>query len=167
MESPLDRETRLRRIADSVAALSPDEENELLRILVKHDCGHTRNTNGVFVNLSEAQPNAMEEIERFLQFSAMKKTELDTYDRMRERMREESVAASALATASALEAARAVGPKGSVGPTSDAVTVLAYAPPPVSAMRREATRFTALKKKYSKPLDPLAYMTPKLQFEAY
>ena len=149
MESTRDvrdiRETRLRGIADSVAALSPDEEDELLRIFVKHSCGHTRNTNGVFVNLSDAQPNALEEIERFLQFSAMKKTELDTYDRMRERLREEAAATAAAApTAQQREAAAAE------------VQVLALAPPPVSAMRREATRFTALKKKYGKPMEPHA-----------
>ena len=146
------REERLRRIADSVGALSPDEEDELLRIFVKHGCGHTRNTNGVFVNLTEAQPNALEDIERFLQFSAMKKTELDTYDRMRERMRAENASVSTAAA-------------GTRYPSD--VHVLATAPAPVSAMRREATRFTALKKKYGKPMEPHAYTTPKLEYEAY
>lgn len=145
-------EERLRRIANCVSNLSPDEEEELFRIFKKHGCDHTCNTNGVFVNLSNAQSDALEDIERFLAFSAAKKTELDADDVARARLRAETNAASSAVAAPV---------------TCADVQVIQVATAPPSAMRREATRFAALKKKYSKPIDVQPYMTPKLFIEQY
>lgn len=144
---------RLRRIVDQAKDLSPDEEKELMRIIRKNCCDHTFNGNGVFVNLSDAGPEALVDIERFLQFSAQKKTELDMYDLMRERM----VAADAAASAEPVGPARAYAPEAPP----------AGGPPVVSAMRKESTRFQALRKKYNRPLDPRGYTSPKLEVESF
>lgn len=154
-------DTRLRRIADSVSSLSPDEEEELFRIFKKHGCDHTCNTNGVFVNLSDAQTDVLEDIECFLAFSATKKTELDADDAVRARLREEAVAASFAGAATAAAAA-------ATAATAAAAEIqVAQAAPAVSIMRREATRFAALKKKYGKPIEVQPYTTPKLHIENY
>jgi len=144
---------RLRRIVDQAKDMSPDEQRELMRIFRKNGCEYTNNGNGVFVNLSEVGPEALVDVERFLQFSAQKKLELDMYDQMRERM-------VADAEGVAAEETRAYA-------SSEAAAQAGGGPPVVSAMRKESTRFQALRKKYNRPLEPRGYTTPKLEIEPF
>ena len=156
-------DVRLRHIVESASALSPDEEKELLRIFQKNGCDCTFNTNGVFVNLSDAGPEALVDIERFLQFSVQKKLELDSYDQMRERM----AAAAAAAAEDPADVANANANANShVAEGFPAATTIAP-PVVVSAMRKESMRFQALRKKYNRAMDTQCYTTPKLEREAY
>lgn len=143
---------RLQQIAERVASLSRNEAEELYALI--KDCAHTANQNGVFVNLAQLPPAALDGIEHFLKFSEEKKYELDTYDRMRESLRVATFPASSASVPlrPALFTLETVGHRPSAA---------------VSAMRRESLKFQLLKKRYTKPQDPEGYANPVLEVEPY
>ena len=50
--------------------LSINEQEEIFKILIKHDCNYTKNNNGVFINMNKTfNKDVIEDIEYLLEYS--------------------------------------------------------------------------------------------------
>jgi hypothetical protein len=63
------------------SALGPTEHQEMFRMLQRHGVQFTKNSNGVFVNLSHVDDAVIAELQAFVDFCLDNKTSLDEYDK--------------------------------------------------------------------------------------
>jgi hypothetical protein len=139
----------MERIVASVRALSTTELEELFKILHISSCEYSRNNNGIFMNLKWLSESMLVKIERFIDFCAKSRRELDKYETLRQELH--------LSFQSSRVASR--------GPAPDEPSAV-EAPTPAEAAaahdadaRRAARlnssmRFYLLKKRFAKPNAP-------------
>ena len=72
-----ERKLLMQRIQD----LGATEHEEIFKMLSARDVDHTRNSNGIFVNLSAVSDDLLGEISRFVAFCMENKSSLDEYDK--------------------------------------------------------------------------------------
>jgi hypothetical protein len=61
--------------------LGPTEHEEIFKILTSIGVDHTKNKNGVFINLSRVPDAVVDRIKKFVDFCLENKTNLDEYDK--------------------------------------------------------------------------------------
>lgn len=65
---------KLKCLRDQIRDLEKDEHFEVLRIIQENGNNKfTENNNGIFVNMNKLEPNTIEKIESFLEFSRKNK----------------------------------------------------------------------------------------------
>lgn len=67
-------------VKDKIDSLTATEHEEVLRILTKHGVGCSRNSNGMFINLTAVPDAVVEEVHEFVQFCIDNTQSLDEYD---------------------------------------------------------------------------------------
>ena len=72
-----------KQLNDKITSLSAMEHEEIFKILREcmPDCNYTKNTNGIFFNMSSFSDDIMHRIETFISFCTDNKKELDEYDK--------------------------------------------------------------------------------------
>jgi hypothetical protein len=68
-------------LAEKIKQLGQTEHDELLRILKSHGVPYTQNSNGVFINISAVDNDAISQLDDFVKFCIHNMQELDDYDK--------------------------------------------------------------------------------------
>lgn len=76
----MDRQERCKKIVSAINQLGQTEIDELFKLLHKNKCEYTRNSNGIFVNLSWLSDSMIEVIEKYVEFCHQSRTEVYKYE---------------------------------------------------------------------------------------
>tara|TARA_B100001057_G_scaffold320243_1_gene320514 strand:+ start:318 stop:572 length:255 start_codon:yes stop_codon:yes gene_type:complete len=59
---------KLKELRDTITELDVCEQSEILKIVEKNNVKFTENKNGVFINMNKLSDQAIEDIEKFLEY---------------------------------------------------------------------------------------------------
>ncbi len=76
----MDRQERCKKIVTAINQLGQTEIDELFKLLHKNKCEYTRNSNGIFVNLTWLSDAMIEVIEKYVEFCHQSRTEVCKYE---------------------------------------------------------------------------------------
>jgi hypothetical protein len=159
----MDRQERCKKIVSAINQLGQTEIDELFKLLHKNKCEYTRNSNGIFVNLSWLSESMIEVIEKYVEFCHQSRTEVCKYESLCEVLNKNF----AHATGSIPPTTKVVAkPTGVEGVSTESTT------PTVAGTSRVSSsmRFYLLKKKYAKQINSIGLqniMKNDLRPEAY
>jgi pSer/pThr/pTyr-binding forkhead associated (FHA) protein len=66
---------------DRICSLGSTEHAEIFRILKNHGIGHTKNKNGVFIDITSVADDVIKKVSDFVTFCATNNKELEEYDK--------------------------------------------------------------------------------------
>jgi hypothetical protein len=76
----MDRQERCRKLVTAINQLGQTQLEELFRLLYSNKCTYTKNTNGVFINLSWIPDSLLDVMEQYIAFCNQSKTEVCKYE---------------------------------------------------------------------------------------
>lgn len=163
----MERQERCRRIVSAINQLGQTQIDELFKLLHNNKCLYTRNTNGIFVNLSWLTDELIAMIEQYVSFCNESRTEVFKYESLCEALNR-----NLTDTSVSIEAL----PKNIVAQypgndiTIDATSVAAVAAASGTSSRVSSSmKFYLLKKKFAKQSNFTSQINIKndLRHEAY
>lgn len=66
----------LKELQKRIIKLQKNEHYEVLKIIIKYNCNYSENKNGIFINMTKLSKQAIDEIEKLLEFSKNNKIRL-------------------------------------------------------------------------------------------
>jgi hypothetical protein len=70
-----------KHLRDRIHALSVTEHEEIYKMLNSKQCPYSKNSNGIFFNLTQVDDEILETVEKFVDFCIVNDSELDEYAR--------------------------------------------------------------------------------------
>ena len=139
--------TRRKQMLRTISGFSSTEQNEIYRILVKHDIPHTVNSNGAFFNMARLPTDVFEEIEKCVRFFESNKNELDEFEkRIAELKHNKAPTTAPPPTESIVEASTTTVQDERVSRIYDAL----FSSVQTAVKPRQTTKYSLAKKRFSK-----------------
>lgn len=78
----MDKDTYLKmnKLKEKIESLDKENHIEIMRIFEKHHITYSENNNGIFINMNDLSPIALNEVDKYIQYLEIQKNTIDVIE---------------------------------------------------------------------------------------